>query len=149
MSFSPEAFCMAKVSSGGGGGNPNSIQTYTGTAANLCEMTFAEYEALNNAVNNTNGAHFEITLDVSALAGSTLIIKASSISTREAYGMKFMYADLFNQLCANGDIGFGSGELRVDALISYVLGEINDMTEYVEYIPTTLTIYWHPMPSES
>ena len=129
----------------GGGGNPNSVQVITGTLdapwgdVDLTELASAVY---------SSNASFVMELDLSILGITTPVEIASSP------------VQLTSNLAASLFRVNDSGELANAIYVSWVLtagnelhsawanygGAITRMTDYASQIPTTLTIYWHPMP---
>ena len=128
-----------------GGGNPNSVQVITGTLDNpFGDVNLTELE---NAINNSS-ASFIMELDLSILAISTPAPLASSpIQLVSPYIVASQFriddnGELTNAIYAS----WNSSNRELHSAWANYGGAINDMCDYASQIPTTLTIYWHPMP---
>lgn len=138
--------------SSGSGGNPNSVQVITGTANNvLPNWNNSEWNALTVAVANHN-ATVIVELDLSAVGANPY--SANFLS--ETTGIMFeTYAgfDLNGNPSINeantAAIVWGSDLVTFASIIFYDGNTFTELaTDYYSVIPTTLTIYWHPMPEE-
>ena len=127
-----------KFSGGGGGGNPNYVQTITGTAANPCVGINAN--SLHNALLDNNASAI-ITLTNANLgvfvkmpittAGQTLV--ASKIDSGNMSGFDASWY-------ATGD------EATARSLVMINNGQTTDGTAYASMLTSELVITWHPLP---
>lgn len=141
-----ESYLLGKKA-GGGGGNPNSIQTITGNFNNpfgsIDKARLAEAIVLHNA-------SAKIFFDTSALGVPG--IYSQWLSADGDYNFYLngaeIYAELSNSQAYSVVWTESSGYSLVLANM-LMGGVITETINYADYIPTTLEIYWHPMPSGS
>ena len=118
--------------------NPNYTQTITGTAA--APFGDVDFDTLALALKDGN-ASATMVCDASALGegnitgflhstGNSITMDGANITSvaSEAYMAQWIYATTLSNFYTEKD------------------GVIADVKEYASAIPTTLTIYWHPMP---
>lgn len=141
------------LENGGGGGNPNRVETITGTLAEpwgdvgseLCEAIIE------------NNANAWLLVDASALGYGTInypimadagLLKASIASTgsngcnvSEAQWYETDTAGVYRFSFAYNVIADNESDPPTVVVLN--------LEEYAEYIPTTLTIIWHPLPDQS
>ena len=141
--FNEDTGEWSEISTGGGGAE-NYKETLTGTLASPWgltdyEMAFAEYL---EGVQSGDISLF-VEFDASALGGTHGFNGIVSISGR-------------NVLFCNGASITSSSQLAYDArwdvsglAYAYMLinGVVTDIVEYASSIPTTLTVFHHPMPT--
>jgi hypothetical protein len=139
---------------GGGGGNPNTVQTITGTLAEPFG-DFDKGEELHTAIGNGN-ASAKIVLDISALQmglntlwgwlyqGADNEHYYSFYTSEASFGTEGLTFGFFASIFFPLD----SGEYTPQ-LLGQVGADYLDLTEYASIIPTTLTIIWHPLPDQS
>lgn len=129
---------VARKLSGGGGGNPNYVQTITATAENPCVGINANslYVALlaNNAsakitLTNTNLGFF-VQMPIST-RGTSLI--ASQINSDGMSGFEALW-------------DAGASEATASRLVMINNGQTVDATAYASMITSELVITWHPLP---
>lgn len=128
-----------------GGGNPNSVQVIKGTAA----VPFGIYAAsIEQGLANGNCSG-KIELDGTALGLGTITLNLRSNSG----GIQADALSVGTSNC-DGTYVVWASNLDFAILIACVFVAdtegptvtITDMSEHASQIPTTLTIYWHPMP---
>ena len=129
-----------------GGGNPNSVQVIEGTAEHF--WGDLDFDVLCNAIINGNASAI-IVLDLTVLSlGSLKLSINASTTTSDRCAMDAMYAIGSAYNLTNAARGYW--EPSRDNYISFNMyasdGTGTDITSYAPQIPTTLTIYWHPMP---
>lgn len=133
-----------------GGGNPNRVQTITGTLANpFTDWTKAEYDEFIGAYSDGN-------------ASASMTVDATEIGYVEA---SLVLAPFYNEpffldayIEADGDVtaisvsylgNFEETPLLSEAKGYTTAGGVVDLAEYASILPTTLTIIWHPLPDQS
>ena len=134
---------ICTVSPSGGGGNPNTVQTITGTLAN----PFGDVNALDLIAaidNNTASAkiHIDDRAYVNALNGFDIPI----ITIYQAY-LGVLFCMLDSQV--ENSVAFQAtwdGTNTVQSCFALSNGTVIDMLSLASSIPTTLTIIWHPVP---
>lgn len=120
----------------GGGGNPNTEQVINATLANpwgsneLAEQYQTAYVS--------GGASAVLEFDATALGFGILI---NPIDKNTLEGCEF---DGSVAYCMTFSAGTYRGD--INSAIVVMSGTVTDMRQYASVIPTTLTIYWHPMP---
>lgn len=135
---------------GGGGGNPNRVETITGTAAN--PWGDVDFNTFYNALRN-NEANAYITLDVTALGYPTSITVYSNNAWDTGRVMWIAFTNANIQGGADDSAVYCSfGMDYVDEEPDYFIGawlggEVTIITDYASLVPTTLTIIWHPLPT--
>ena len=128
-----------------GGGNPNHVQTITGTATNpFGDVNVSE---LKTAIMNSD-ANAEIFMDMTQLNGSTynmpFDIPASESNFLETTAAS---VDIVGNNTKAIEVAWNdNGDIYV--LKSFLNGQATDAKQYAGMIPTTLTIIWHPLPTE-
>ena len=131
----------AGKASGGGGGNPNYTETITATLANPFG-TADKYVEYRHAYYANRSATASLTADVSALGFVQEINNPIDLCTFEGCAVNSDDTSLAYVITFSTETG--------DITSGYVVqdGVITDLTQYASLIPTTLTIYWHPMPGQ-
>lgn len=128
-----------------GGGNPNSVQVITGTLANPWgeEYSRAPFEAM--ILGNANAM---ITIDLSELGAFEITAPVYLFGTGQdavivsSGAVMGAGASVANAYTINWNVVSGAliyAGINTD-------GEGTDIASIASQIPTTLTIYWHPMP---
>lgn len=122
---------------GGGGGNPNTQQTITGTVAN--PWGNVSYSKLVAALYR-NDAHATIAFDFNGTDVKVLLTSTGS----NVYGSAATMGDdvagslsVVLSWSAIGEIAFA------EAIMG---GQIQDLISYTPGLTSYLNIYWHPMP---
>ena len=130
----------------GGGGNPNRVETRTGTLAE-------PFGVLANSISQGlyNGdCSAVMDIDSRAIGGGefSLVLKSNSD------GIEGVLANVTNTECYAAQVIWAQGlDYSVSsahfctASTSDETLTITDISEYASLITTTLTIYWHPMPT--
>lgn len=135
---------LAENWSGGGGGNPNYVQTITGTAINpFGEGNRDYYSNLAQAIQNKT-ATVIVHMCTEQILGVDLDMYIDSLGTATFHGR---YAFLEN------DTNYKAFEAEWDRInqtyhlhmISKAMGFV-DGSEYAGVIQTVTTIIWHPLP---
>ena len=139
----PVSYKLGQAAGGGGGsGNPNYVETITGTLANPWgEKSYSEL--VDGIVN----------LDASV----TLIVDATSIGYDEyllsvARGEAIMAGQLPLMSCGYSDgdwsavYAFFTSNGTLYQAMALSNGQTLDMTQYAALLPTTLEIVHHPLP---
>lgn len=144
---------------GGGGGNPNRVDEIGGTLANpFGDMTLSEISAFLNAACDGN-ASANIYIDASIIqTGTYLIGGLYADGAGEQLHFARGYEGSDNVGVVNADwVATYNGMGPESFMITEASYTVYDKTEetatytnlfdYAEHLPTTLTIYWHPMPN--
>lgn len=151
------------LENGGGGGNPNRFASVVGTLDNMTPgQNFSEDDLSYILQGLSNGnCSANISLDLTAIAGSHLELLfaiegdvSGDIYTGRAQLCIINGSSVSDVMAGIGIILKGShivsGEtvwfLYGSSFSALVNESIMDLDAYAEYIPTVLTIYWHPMP---
>lgn len=138
-------YATADVNVAGGGGNPNTIQTVTGTLANpFGDINAAE---LRTALLNKEATGY-LTIDASALSAGTingLLVSNSELQTIYSNGAN-IYTSVETSTAYNVVWDLTKELLRAQMLSG---GNIVAIEQYQDNIPTSLTVVWHPLPTES
>lgn len=136
---------LAEEYSGGGGGNPNTIQTVTGTLASPWgEINFEELYA---AIANKN-ATATMTIDASALGFGNVIAKlsASNVTENFIYSNGAMFSgDEPNFTVSAFNLSWWRSDGELDMAYMYSNNTINSIKSYANSLPTSLEIIWHPL----
>lgn len=128
-----------------GGGNPNSVQVIEGTLANpFGDVDINELmDALYVGADQTGDAHAIIAGDAAVLGFGLL--------QQPVYCMNYRLRSTAGDINEDGSLcneiyWYLDGEqLAIHAYIEQN-GTLTNIASYASQIPTTLTIYWHPMP---
>ena len=128
--------------SGGGGGNPNYVQTITATAQNPCEGINAH--SLRNALLDKNASasiylynkqlNVYVTMPIIVMGGRLI---ASTISSATMSGFDAAWEIIVTS---------GEGVANPVKLAMINNGQVTDGTAYASMLTSELTIIWHPMP---
>lgn len=137
-----------------GGGNPNRVETITGTLADPWG-DFDDAKELNTALHDGNASAY-LALDISALQVGYNEIVEPLIGTSMASdyaSFKSSGADLSSvglDYATAVIIYFNFDDVvRPPQLYAQVGDTFADLSDYASLIPTTLTIIWHPLPEQS
>lgn len=129
----------------GGGGNPNRVQTITGT---LAEPWGGHQYSISNAL-YSNECSAVMHGDATAIGESEFDL----ILETDCDGIKGSYVFMSSNECVAASIVWAESldysineALICNASTSDETVEISDIKEYGSLIPTTLTIIWHPLP---
>lgn len=137
-----------------GGGNPNRVQTITGTMATIAD-DMIEHISITPpeffAAIGDNIANATLTVDATAIGsergdlpvmriGSDQIYAASVAAHWNNSGVYFDAAVFFNIVAHIDDY-----ELSAMASVNEI-GNTTDLLQYASLLPYTLTIIWHPLP---
>lgn len=128
----------------GGGGNPNMVQTINGTLANpFGDMTQAEWGAFQDAY-YTGNASATLELDATVLGLDDPVYLVLNPWSNEAH---FETCTIAEDGAACAEVSYlGAYPVTLNVARYYYEGTVMDFTAYASAIPTTLAIYWHPMP---
>lgn len=134
-----ESLLAKAINGGGSGGNPNTKQVINATLANpwgsneLAEQYQTAYES--------GGASAVLEFDATALGFGVLNNPIDS-STLEGCSI-----DGVSSLAYSISFSYDSATAG-DLLGGFVVqnGNIMDVYQYANLVPSTLTIFWHPMP---
>ena len=136
---------VARTVAEGGGGNPNRVQTVTGTLA----QPFGDYnlyESLLDAVTNGNASaqldfvfnDVPMQLQVGPNVGSPGLLGSMASIRAQAYdAASIFWSDLDQGV-------YGVAIARMVGSATH--GTIVDISEMASSISSTLTIIWHPLP---
>lgn len=139
-----EALLLQILENGGTGGNPNIVETITGTLddpfgdytiAELVEAISSNNATVKMAVSmGSSEGSFPISANVqfTQLYASECNISVSGGSATVPTAVFFSYVD-------------GTGLTRADAILS---GQYTSLVPQAAYITTETTIIWHPLPGE-
>lgn len=133
---------VAKIADVAEGGNPNSVQVIEESLAN--PFGDVNLEELITAF-NTGGASMFITIDATVLGQGVLPdvpISWSSDYGFNASGVTGTTSELSSALLIN----WSSIDGTLTFAVVYTGASSTDIESYSSQMPTTLTIYWHPMP---
>lgn len=130
-----------------GGGNPNRSETYTGTLYDPWgDYSVAELATLYDEISARN-ASMILVLDASALG-----------ITQPVPLLMGAYSNTFEGAAASGSLESLSAAIIVayskisgelDFCVTYASdGTGTDISAYASQLPTTFTIYWHPMTED-
>ncbi len=137
---------------GGGGGNPNRVQIIEGTLANpwgdvgseLCEAIIDNNANAWLLVDASALGYGEITYpilaDTGTLRACVTAIGACGCNDSEAEWYETDTVGVYRLSFAYNVIADPESDPQVVVL---------NLEEYAEYLPTTLTIIWHPLPDQS
>lgn len=131
----------------------NRVETIQGTLNNIFgQLDVDAQEALWESI-NVNNANAMLSVDASILGEGVLVIPVIPVM----YGDD--YAFLVSSMSGGESVATGLSVLWAGTSIAGVLltnairadinngvGTITNLEEYSTLLPTTLTIYWHPMP---
>lgn len=131
---------IAKKMSGGGGGNPNRVETITGTANDL-GLSLNKQMTLRDAIGQGE-ASATITL-VSEQLGIYMRCPLTTIGGNLS-GSVANFAD--NSLATAYSASWTYEDGLVKKLVVYANGTVTDGTAYASMITSTLNITWHPLP---
>lgn len=138
---------FAKEAAGGGGGNPNRVQTITGTLAD--PWGDLDYQELFDALSNNN-ASCRLVADLTALGMpniETLLYANENEDAPSAYSSGAVIGSSEIYECYQAIWHYVDGDLvRFGAVLS---GVYQNLLSYASAIPTTITIIWHPLPDQS
>lgn len=137
------------LENGGGGGNPNSVETVQGTlswpfgmhgislANDLYAMNASAWLDLDCTVLGLGIVRYPVVSD----GGTTFKIFATSIYPDSAFDSEAHW-----DYIEDGGINW---YLHYAYMLEIANGEytITDMRDYKDILPTTLTIIWHPLPT--
>lgn len=137
-----------------GGGNPNSVQVIEGTLESVWNDLSTEDASRFDEAFNQGGASAQLVCDLSnfgvgdAVKLSAYFVDASPLPTIE-FGTLYItntpHSALEVDFVWTSDSGTGT-HIKLLNIARFLNNEITDMSEYAPLVPTTLTIYWHPMP---
>ena len=155
--FNEAASTWLEIGSGSGD-NPNSVQVITGTALNpFGDMSAADVSYLQLCVTEGNATAF-LDIDASLIqedahiqgylyatgAGEQLIFSVVDESADHIHSFGLDWIIYYEASAAT------SYELYESSYLIYDKDEgvatLQDVSAYLSLLPTTLTIYWHPMP---
>lgn len=152
------------LENGGGGGNPNRVETFLGTLDDLTQSITLEESDVDAFLQGicTGQASADIVLDVTAIAGFQYEIHCAILGRTDVNGYHIGLIQMLDPkdgietaIGVSGIIYKASkvvdGEivwfLNATSMEVMMNGSILSIQEYVELIPTTLTIVWHPLPT--
>ena len=135
---------ICTVSPSGGGGNPNRVQTITGTVENPWgDMTSEEVNQLLYKVKSGDATVY-ITVDLSILGFEPFTLGTDY----NANEYRFIYSSVERETYFAGNITYdGLAELSGFYYLEENATEVTELTASAEFFPTTLTIIWHPLPT--
>ena len=134
---------ICTVSPSGGGGNPNTVQTITGTVSD--PFGDVDVNELINAITSNNATVY-VEVDTTVLSGGIYLM----CGVQDYTSIRFYYVDSGSQ---GGHALLGSyNEHGLEFM--YLLtasddgtGSVTDIMSYASIVTTTLTIIWHPLPT--
>ena len=144
---SPEEAYLKAIyeNGGGGGGNPNYVETITGTMAN--PWGSVDPATLQSAIIGNNATAL-LTVDASALGMGTAYLVATPFALSNiAFQAVGGYGSTSN-LWSAALVLYGTTGLLSAAMILQNDGVVN-VREYAQSISTSLTVIHHPLPSGS
>ena len=139
--FNEAASTWLEIGSGSGG-NPNSVQVITGTLAN--PFGDVDLEELETAFDN-GGASMTIIVDATVI-GQGVFPRAVMNWTSEYSFTLSSVRGYTTELVSAALVIWDSDTGNVSVATMYSGATGTDILSYAASIPTTLTIYWHPMP---
>lgn len=140
-----------------GGGNPNRVQTITGTMATIADDMIGQI--------SITPPEFFAAIDEKN-ASAILTVDATAIGSEDGYapvqcqGSDQLYATNVAARWDNSGVYFDAAVvINIDALIDHYelsamasvneIGNTTDLLPYASLLPYTLTIIWHPLPDQS
>ena len=139
----------------GGGGNPNRVDVIQGTLANpFGSMTPDEVASLQADL-RFGGASAILEVDGTPIGAALFSAAIFAYGAGEEIGAFLSFVEPTDVSCfaANWTIIFGDSGAESYSLddAAYISGTSEELTysplnAYASSLPTTLTIYWHPMP---
>lgn len=130
-----------------GGGNPNRVETITGTMAD--PWGDFDHQELFDALSNNN-ASCRLVADLTVLGMTDLepLLYANEYETSpNAYSSGATIGNAEQYSCYQAIWGYINGDLTYFSGV--FSGVYQDLSVYASSIPTTLTIIWHPLPDQS
>lgn len=144
MSFDPVSYAMGKQAGGGGGGNPNYVETITGTLANPWG-TVSYTSLIDGIIRNSITAKMTATIPGDASLSFVLIPTGESIALRGS-GAFYNFSATVTLNEAFSVVWNPDSTLKYAAITQS--GVDTNITEYAALAITTLTIIHHPLPEE-
>lgn len=130
-----------------GGGNPNSVQTITGTLADpFGTMSNEEFYSFCNAY-YTGAASALLVIDGSGLGADDITLSLDPRYNEPTFCSSYISSDTVN--CGYVSY-FGNRSFSpfLESAKGYTTdGGIVEYEQYATLLPTTLTIIWHPLPT--
>ena len=134
-----EALLLQILDQGGGsGGNPNSVQTITGTAAN--PWGDVDYEELAEAVYNKNA-----TVTIGYELGYTILSPRPMVANRVSAHETVLWASMLNSGADGGWTAAYNSSGGISSMKALVSGSPVDYIAYASATTSTLIIIWHPL----
>ena len=124
---------IAANGGGGSGGNPNSVQTITGTAAN--PWGDVDYAELAEAISNNNAS-----ATIGYELGDTILYPRPMVANSSS-----LWASMLNSGADGGWTAFYNSSGAITSLKALVSGSPVDYISYAPFVTSTLTIIWHPL----
>ena len=133
-----KAVALAKVIGGGSGGNPNTVETITGTLDD--PWGSVDVAALVTALGNL-GVTANMTVDGSTLDAGTF---AADVRIKNS-NLSFSVANLSGAVAGACEANWSAADGSM--LNAYLLVDSTktDISSYAASIPTSTVIVWHPM----
>jgi len=141
---------IAKKLSGGsgGGGNPNTVQTVTGTVASM--WGDIDLDALLTALLNMEATVYAY-LNASAIGMGEFRFMIYPFKDG-SYGGMYVTASDITPNGSSASVKAYSIFWELDGSLTYYdyvdNGAYTDATAYASYITTELTVVWHPLPTD-
>lgn len=143
MAFDITSYILGKKS-GGGGGNPNSVQTITGTAVNpFGDGNIDYYTNLAKAIQNKT-ATVIVHMGTAQILGTDIDMYIDSAGTATFHGRYAFLPTPSNYMAFEAQWD-RINELYYLRAVSKESGFV-DGSEYASVIQTVTTIIWHPLP---
>ena len=158
------AGAWAEMPTGGGGGNTNTVETYTGTMdglasaiGNILETKYGAFssQSFDEFLSDIQSGNLSatLTLDFNALVPGSSAVLPIGLSHNSLFlialtgDMAVVDGEPSVTVAAGCQIGFGGSQVWVDDPFAVMFGTWTDLSPYLTAIPYTLTLYWHEMPS--
>ena len=139
-------YAIAQNGGGGGGGNPNTVQTITGTLDD--PWGDVDFDELSEALQSGNATAI-IEADATALGFGTITCYITGYFGGSPERNRNVISD--GSPNAEGgttaySVSWTADEISVFTI--FAAGTYTNALDYATLVPTTLTIIWHPLPSE-
>lgn len=141
--MNPFDICLAKQLVGeSGGGNPNRVETITGTLND--PWGDVDCEELSEALQSNNATAI-IEADATALGFGTIIQPVQKTAETNFFSNGANIDELTSSVLANA-LAWRETTGNITRFAIYAGGTFTDALAYASLVPTTMTIIWHPLP---
>jgi hypothetical protein len=136
---------VARTVAEGGGGNPNRVETITGTLAVPFGDMKTGFEIIAAAI-VSGDVHAKIEFDFNG-KHAILPFYAYAIGSSYVFHIDTCRVNADASYSAISVVYYGDGTLESARQIGTdTQGQVVDLSPYAPYVVSELTIYWHPLP---